>query len=102
MGKRNLVLYTDDELIIAAKAQNINLSEEFTNYLKARLFSISSNSEKEHKEKVFQMKIEAEQRAIALERELESIDERENQKKIEEAEMEMKKRNDEQGWSNSN
>lgn len=76
MVKRNFVIYTDSELIEIAKQNNINISFEFTEFLKQRLLNLTTTNQNQ-REMIEKAVIEAQNKYIALQNELNAIKSRE-------------------------
>lgn len=75
MGKAHLTLGIEAELIQLAKASGINLSEEFTQYLKSRL-QVLAISEINKLEELDRMLVEAKSRLASIEAEKKAEEEK--------------------------
>lgn len=71
--KRNLMLYINSELIEEAKRLNINLSQEFNEYIKVRILGIN-HSETVALENIDRKRLEISNQIITLNKELEDLE----------------------------
>jgi hypothetical protein len=72
MGKRQLCLYIEDELIKIAIKRDLNLSQEFNTYLKARILGIESTKPSDL-ENIDRLKMDLENQSIAINRQIEEL-----------------------------
>lgn len=73
-GKRNVVVYLECELVEIAKNNALNLSKEFNEYLKTRLFPLINVPDRNKKETLNKLIVETQNKLISFQRKLETLE----------------------------